>query len=76
MPHPCSYWNLVACVQESSSQGRQEFDLDAADTLECLLKELPSERVWMQLNELLPDMTKADLATARRLCEAGVIVAG
>jgi hypothetical protein len=63
-------------VQESASHGRVEFDLDAADTLECLLKELPSERVWMQLNELLPDMTKADLTIARRLCEAGVIVVG
>ena len=63
-------------MQETASHGRLEFDLDAADALECLLKELPSERVWMQLNELLPDITKADLTIARRLYEAGVIMVG
>ena len=63
--------NSIA-TQESS--GRLEFDPDAADTLECLLKELPAAGEGVLLSEVLPGITKGGVAVAQRLHQAGILV--
>lgn len=54
--------------------GRLEFELDAADTLECLLTELPFTGDGEQLSKVLPSITKADVAVAQRLHRAGLLL--
>ncbi len=48
--------------------------MDAADTLECLLTELPIDGEGKQLSEVLPSIAKADVAVAQRLHGAGILL--
>lgn len=59
-------------TQESS--GRLEFEPDAADTLECLLKELPAAGEGVLLSKVLPGITKGGVAVAQCLHQAGILV--
>ena len=54
--------------------GHLEFEMDAADTLECLLTELQYTGAGRQLCKVLPSITKADVAVAQRLHEAGILL--
>ena len=54
--------------------GRLEFEPDAADTLECLLTELPFTGEGKQLSKVIPGITKADVVVAQRLHGAGVLL--
>ena len=54
--------------------GRLEFEMDAADTLESLLTELPCDGQGTQLSKVLSSITKTDVAVARRLYGAGILL--
>ena len=71
----CCLIGLMACpVRAQVHSGRLEFEMDAADTLECLLTELPIDGEGKQLSEVLPSIAKADVAVAQRLHGAGILL--
>ena len=55
-------------------QGRLEFQPEAADTIESLLRALPHDGPGLPLKSVLQSTTKYDIAVAQRLCDIGILV--